>query len=342
MDIDAKNVIWGLVGEELPPMDVFPLEPVAVFVGKEKMTSGSEDELRFWCERIDAREILAHEKVKVINQEQFEEVEWRGVYKALNDVPRMFQNWACKQVLGLAGTNEMQARYTPNHSRKCPSCDRCVETCHHVLSCNEAGRVDLLLKSVDLVDQWLKDHGTEPKLREYLVKYAKSRGGQAMTIIVRESSGPFYKLALSMDKIGWRRFMEGMVSKEILSIQGRTQEEGKKRLSIQNWCAGLVTKLLEVTHGQWLYRNMHVHDALTGDIVTRRKEDIRRELLDQIAIGGAGLEEEDKYLLEINLDELDTSSGEEQTYWLLSLRAARVAFQLREMQRQDGVVGREA
>ena len=51
-------------------------------------------------------------------------------------------------------------------------------------------------------------------------------------------------------------------------------------------------------------------------------------LLDHIEIGGEGLAEEDKYLLEINLDDLDTSSGEDQTYWLLSLRAAREAFQI--------------
>jgi hypothetical protein len=188
----------------------------------------------------------------------------------------------------------------------------------------------------------MKDHGTDPRLREYLTKYARGRGGQAMTLIVRESSGPYYKLALSMDKIGWRRFMEGMVSKEALYIQGRAHEEGKKRLSIQNWCAGLVTRLMEVTHGQWLYRNMHVHDTLTGDIATRKKEDIRRELLDQIETGGVGLAEEDKYLLDINLDDLDTSSGEDQTYWLLSLRAARVAFQLRELRRQTRVAEENA
>jgi hypothetical protein len=62
----------------------------------------------------------------------------------------------------------------------------------------------------------------------------------------------------------------------------------------------------------------------------RKKEDIRQELLDQIESGGAGLREEDMYLLDINLDNLDTSSGEDQTYWLLSFRAARVAFQVRD------------
>lgn len=108
------------------------------------------------------------------------------------------------------------------------------------------------------------------------------------------------------------------MSKKVLRIQGWMQEVGSKKLTNQKWCMGLVTRLLEVTHGQWLYRNVHVHDALTRDIATQKKEDIRCESLDQIEIGGEGLAE-DKYLLEINLDGLDRSSREDQTYWLLLL-----------------------
>ena len=66
--------------------------------------------------------ILASEKVKVIDQEQFDKVEWRGVHQALCEVPRMFQVWASKQVLGITGNNHMQARYTSNHDKWSPSC----------------------------------------------------------------------------------------------------------------------------------------------------------------------------------------------------------------------------
>jgi hypothetical protein len=38
-----------------------------------------------------------------------------------------------KQVLGIAGTNVMQAKYTPNHDKKCPSCGKEDKTCGHVL-----------------------------------------------------------------------------------------------------------------------------------------------------------------------------------------------------------------
>ena len=86
------------------------------------MTAGADDNLRFWCHHELARRVLAEEKVGVLQPDEFNEVAWRPIYQALHDVPRLFQLWACKQVLGIAGTNEMQAHYTPNHEKTCPSC----------------------------------------------------------------------------------------------------------------------------------------------------------------------------------------------------------------------------
>lgn len=339
MDVNAKRELWGLEGPELPPQEMFPLESVAVFAGKEKLTSGSEDWLRYWCERQVAKEALAHKKVKVMHHDEFEEVEWPGVYRALIEVPRMFQLWAGKQVLGVAGTNEMQAHYTPHHSDKCPSCGVAVETCGHVLLCDEAGRVDLLHKSIDLVDAWLRDVGTDGALRKVLIEYAHGRGGKTMNEIVGWKRGMWLQLARSMDTIGWRRFMEGMVSKEVVKIQSKAEDGGRCKLSVDNWCKGLVTRLLEVTHGQWLYRNVHVHDRINGEKAMQRKESLRKELESQIALGGDGLEEEDQYLLEINLGDLDNSTGEDQTYWLMALQTARTAKQIQEESASTSAAG---
>ena len=145
----------------------------------------------------------------------------------------------------------------------------------------------------------------------------------------------YRELARSMDVIGWRRFMEGMISREVFEIQRRSTAEGKQAISLKKWGINLVMKLLEVTHGQWLYRNVRVHDSIAGELASKRKEEIRKALLDQFELGREGLAEEDWYLLEINLDELETSSGEDQTYWLLALKAARAAQELRDEQTQQ-------
>ena len=81
----------------------------------------------------------------------------------------------------------------------------------------------------------------------------------------------------------------------------------------------MVVKLLEAAHGQWLYRNVQVYDSVTGAEATLRKEELQQLIEEQIELGGAGLEENDKYLLEINLHDLSTTSGKTQTYWLLTI-----------------------
>jgi len=325
---------------------MFPLEPVAVFVGPDKLTSGSDSLLRFWCERSAAREILAHNKVRVLSPDEFDEVYWPAVYQANCKAPRLFQIWACKQVLSIAGTNSMLARYTPDRDKYCPSCRRCTETCGHILGCEEAGRVDLLHKSIDLIECWLEEHGTDKRLQRYLMAYAHGRGGKTMQEIVGRGHQQALRLAYSMDKIGWRRFMEGMISKEVMEFQKFSSVEGRRKISLKHWGEGLVLKLLEATHGQWLYRNIDVHDAVVGELARRSKAEIRRELEQQIELGGEGLEEEDRYLLEINLGELENSTGEDQAYWLVALRAARMAHTLRRQtpghnqeqgQERDGV-----
>jgi len=239
-----------------------------------------------------------------------------------------FQLFAAKQTLGIAGCNVNQAYYTPGHDRRCPSCGVEQETCGHILMCNEAGRVDVLHLSIDLLDSWLKINGTEQRLCRFIVQYAHGRGGRSMQEIVGFRQ-EYRRLAESVDCIGWRRFMEGMLSQEVVELQKYALVETESRLTIDKWAKELVIRLLEITHGQWLYRNVMVHDRTAGDIVTKCKEEIRKALEGHLELGEDGLEDDDKFLLEINLDDLGTSSGEDQTYWLLALEAARDARALR-------------
>jgi hypothetical protein len=328
VDLHAKRVIWGLDGDELPPQEIFPLEPIAVFVGDEKMTSDTGTSLRFWAHKILAEQTFF--KLGIMSSHSFQEVAWRHVYDALHEVPRLFQLWACKQVMEVAGTNSNQAIYTEGHDPHCPSCSQAIETCSHVLHCEEAGRVDALKRSIGWLDDWLKGAGTEPSLRRALVRYAKGRGAQSMETLVLGEGAGFREMGRSQDEIGWRRFMEGMISKEIIPIQSDYVEMGGSAMSVDEWARGLVVKLLEVTHGQWLYRNVHVHDTASGIAATARKEEIQRFIEDQIELGEEGLDEKDHYLLEVNLEDLETTTGEEQHYWLLQIQAARSERALRE------------
>ena len=99
--------------------------------------------------------------------------------------------------------------------------------------------------------------------------------------------------------------------------------------SSTTWSTGLIVKLLEVVHGQWLYRCVQIHDKTRGTRATTKKEELQREIEAQMEQGWSDLLEEDQYLAEVNLEDLEHSSGEKQQYWLLAIRAAREASRLR-------------
>ena len=92
--------------------------------------------------------------------------------------------------------------------------------------------------------------------------------------------------------------------------------------TVRSWTKGLIVKLLEVTHGQWLYRNLQVHDDQAGALANRRKEELQLAIEEAKCKGVDGLAEEDRWLMEVRLDDLDVTSGEDQEYWLLAYQAA--------------------
>ncbi len=74
-----------------------------------------------------------------------------------------------------------------------------------------------------------------------------------------------------------------------------------------------------------MYQCILVHDHTTGTIISVHKEDLLKEVKHQLTIDPDGLDEEDWFLLECNFDELATTTGEHQEYWLLAFQAAREA-----------------
>ena len=68
-----------------------------------------------------------------------------------------------------------------------------------------------------------------------------------------------------------------------------------------------------------------VHYPVSGTIVTAKKEELLLKIERQWDLGDAGLLEEDKYLTEGNLGDMETTSGESLHYCLLAIKTVRKA-----------------
>jgi hypothetical protein len=204
---------------------------------------------------------------------QFNTIDWEMVHTTLRCIPCIFQIWACKQVMDIGPANGNHP-WEQNLCPLCPSCAHVNKTCLHILFCNHAGRVDALMKSANLLKQWLEEVETDPDLLECIVEYARGRGQLTMLDICRGMDCRYTKMADEQDAIGWRRFMEGVVCRSIQCIQEMYTTMDGSNLSPKQWTVGVITQLLEATHGQWLYQCVQIHNRLNSTQAMLQKEEL--------------------------------------------------------------------
>ena len=150
VDAGAKRRLVAAIEKGNLAQMAFPLEPIVCFVGDHKITPDGAEFSRFWIQKQLARMVLSD--LKILSHQHFDKIAWRHVHMALDGVPRMFQVWACKQVMGIANTNATVNKWDKEVEAVCPSCRQAAETTEHVLMCMEAGMVDIFLRTVDLLE----------------------------------------------------------------------------------------------------------------------------------------------------------------------------------------------
>ena len=332
-DFAAKDDLTSTDPDDIPAQRQFPLEPVALFIDGHKVTTESGPVIRYAAQLQEARAVF-HER-KVLLGDAFDEVAWKDVHRTLHSVPKMFQIFACKQVFDISATFRNLKKRRERDCDLCPSCGVTIERCSHILLCPEAGRVEALVKLSDRLIEHLVEAGTERDLVFLIAKYIRERGATSMEDICIDRNLPveYLPFARSQDKIGWRRFLEGMVSKQLPGLVKDRDAEGEIT-DVKKWMSLLITQLLEITHGMWIYRNVMVHDELNGFYATEGRERLQAAIEEQMAHGTDDLCEEDKWLLEVNLRDLNEVSGDKEAYWLLAVDMARKRFQIRQRSRQ--------
>ena len=175
------------------------------------------------------------------------------------------------------------------------------------------------------LETWLEPANMDTYLAEVIIKYVRAWDLVTMSEAIHEAPRRFWQLGHSQDLIRLCHFLEGMVSKKIISLQRQYLTVSGSGLSIEKWISGLITGLIEITHRQCIYRNFMVHDLISVIIATARKEELHVEIEQQRELGDEGLLEEDKYLTEVNMEDMTCTLGGRQHYWLLAIKIARGA-----------------
>ncbi len=212
----AKQCISPLAQAQQQDQSLFPLEQIWVFIKGVKLSSNAGQQMRFHAHHQLARALFVQKKI--LSGKGFDKVGWDSVHASLHSVSRLFQVWASKHVLGMAGTMKFLS-HQDNREPFCPSCLTCKETCSHIALCLEVGRTAAFQQSVSGVASWMADNATHPEVKAVVTAYGLGRGHISCSGCAAGFPTIIQEFALSQDKIGWGNFMMGMISSKLFSIQ---------------------------------------------------------------------------------------------------------------------------
>jgi hypothetical protein len=92
-----------------------------------------------------------------------------------------------------------------------------------------------------------------------------------------------------------------------------------------DWTKQFITKILQITHSQWIYQNILLHDKHQGYLHNKRSEELMKEMELLADLAPEDVPETSRFLLKINFTELSKYHIETQKYWTRVVNAALVA-----------------
>ena len=166
------------------------------------------------------------------------------------------------------------------------------------------------------------DH-TDPVLGVALSEYLSLRGTRTLSQIVYPTRDvALLKLAQMQDTIGWDHMLEGKVTKLFKSYQHSHLITSASMLTAADWLNQFIQRLLHLTHGQWIYRNVSRHHLQHGQLKELERKSLLREIDKYLSVSPDDVPEESKFLLEIDFRQIRTATTEKQSYWVHAMRAA--------------------
>jgi hypothetical protein len=263
------------------------------------------------------------------SNDKFNAVDWEHFDLALKNKTDMYKIWRSKQNSGFCGTRVQVGHFSGDScpDKRCPNCGR-RETAMHLMLCPDKDCTKLLTETVDEQTKWMaQDDRTDPEILYWIPKFILMRGDKRFSEM-GAMSHQSRALAASQDLIGWRDFTERYISTHFYVIQSFHLTMSSSYLNGEDWTKQFISKLLQITHSQWIYQNISLHDRRHGYLHAMNATEIMQEIETLSNLAPEEVAKEIRFLLEINFTDLSGFHIEAQKYWILAVNAAHMARDL--------------
>jgi ribonuclease HI len=301
---------------------LLPHELIAVYVENYKQTTDPAEPTRYSRSKQLAGNFLTTEVGWTTYQ--FDLVDWDSLHKCLQSKPEGFKTWLAKQHSNFCATRLQMKRWYGADDSSCPSCGSPDERAEHLCKCPSSDRRKLLIECTTDLVRWMSiGDNTHPDLITWVEQYILG-GGKFPTVF--DYPTPSLKdLVQEQNTIGWRNFMEGRISKQFLRVQFCHLIHANSRITAESWTKTFISKILHITHSQWIFRNFMLHGKTNGLLRLQEQEATLLHIKELSLSNKNDLPEESRFLLEFDLEQLRNADYDMQCYWTAAVSAARQA-----------------
>ena len=117
--------------------------------------------------------------------------------------------------------------------------------------------------------------------------------------------------------------MEGRVSNKLYLTQHLHLSTSPSLINGNDWMKSLISKVLHITHSQWIFRNLSLHDQQQGHLRLNDRIKTLHEIETLADTNQHKIPTDSKFLLEFDFDKLCEANLEQQQYWVFAIKAAR-------------------
>jgi hypothetical protein len=187
----------------------------------------------------------------------------------------------------------------------------------------DSGRTLLFNKDLDELRGWLLQT-TDRELSYWLYHYWLLRGEHSMSALGMTSPA-MREIAAEFDLIGWNDTLHGRLPLALLRYQNVYCISVNSRSTGADWMKTLITKLLNISHSQWLYRNFSLHNKINGHLRLTHQVTVLEEIARLSNCNPEEIPEECRFLLDIEMAFIDDAPLAQQEYWVAAMTAAHAA-----------------
>ena len=257
-----------------------------------------------------------------VQQEWFNEVNWRAMDKAMKASSNNTKHWIIKRSARDCGAHAVLMRRRERDNDQCPFCGL-SESVEHVYQCQDERVKTVWEVQLQEFETFLLHSGTDPDIREQLIE----------GIITWRDSKDFSNKPMIWDQsqIGWRGIMEGIMGLHWMEQQQHYAMHNNNAMNASKWAHMTIRKLWIIAWELWRHRNAEAHRMDQEIMVAKFQDQINSE----IEIGAQGYGDLERWFSPNEVEQARKGNLVYMSCWLNAVRARRDRHRRQEQTAHD-------